>query len=101
MKNNLPKSDTLYTPHSCNNCKYYAEHYIKCDTKFIALAQGHCKQGNKFLRNLIRNTQWDRGCDKWESNNTKRDEQKKSIKLILSNIEKSLGKIAEVLNNDE
>ncbi|WP_438847256.1 hypothetical protein [Anaerocaecibacter muris] len=88
------------TLHCCNNCRFYAEHYIKRDTKFIALSQGHCGHINRNVRKLIRNPQFTTDCDKWQSKELTQIEQKKSIKKLLTNIEKSLASLAEVLNND-
>lgn len=84
---------------SCATCKFFYQHYVKCETKFMTTNCGHC-----FNRNLTpkekRSFPFLNGCDFWEQQETNIEEQNKTIKSIISAINKRLEKIYDFLNSD-
>lgn len=84
---------------NCKTCKYFNQHYVKLDTKFMATNCGHC-----FNRNLTprekRNFPFLNGCDLWEQQEINLDERNKTIENIIRNINERLQQIYEFLNAD-
>lgn len=82
---------------TCQNCRYYSQHYSKQGIRYIFAFCGHCiKRGSKSRKNnrsLI-------VCDLWEDVAIKKEERKKSIKKTLESMSERLDEIAMILQDD-
>ncbi len=85
---------------SCENCKYYVQHYIKHKRFLLKVNCGHCtndKLKNKFARE---NAKLRKNCEYWEKGDQK-EERRKIIKEVLRDIDQSLEEIKIILQSDE
>lgn len=88
------------TEKTCENCKFYIEHYYKVKTSFQKMHDGHCtndalnppRKRNKFQ--LYEN------CAHWESNEEQKSEKKESIKSVLKDMRDRLIQIEKILSDD-
>lgn len=78
----------------CANCRYFAQHYSKKNTRFITVACGHClKQTNKKIRQF-------ENCNDWEDIIIKKEERKRIIKEAIVLISESLSELTMILKDD-
>ena len=79
----------------CGDCRYYVQHYFKCDTRFIPIrGSGHC--ASIYLCKSIRPaTASEYACTLWEPAVT--DESKKRIEDCLLAPAKRLTEVAQIL----
>lgn len=84
----------------CRNCKHFMQHYIKGSTSYSRLLEGHCKNQEIPWKIRKHNISWDNCCEKWESNEEVKAEQKENIKTVLKNMRKTLINIEQILSDD-
>ncbi len=75
-------------------------HYIKCRNSFSQLLEGHCKNQEIPWKVRKHNIPCDNCCEKWESNEEVKAEQKENIKTVLRNMCKTLINIEQFLSDD-
>ena len=79
---------------SCQNCKYYLQHYYINALKFRAAFYGHCyKRRNKIVKSCF-------FCDSWVQTAITEESMNKSITNILNDMSKSLNQIVLILDRD-
>lgn len=85
---------------SCENCKYYVEHYFWWKYKFIRTACGHCAinpNTKKFCKTLpLKN-----GCEKWENEDIKYIERNNSIVNTLQDALKQINYLIQYFEADK
>lgn len=82
---------------SCNNCRYYSQHYSKQGTKFRTVNCGHClykSVRNYKSRPLVL-------CEHWEDIAVKKEERKESIIETLRYMAEHINEIAVILKDDK
>lgn len=78
----------------CENCKYYAQHYIMRNKDYHITNCGHClKRKDKKILPFP--------CKYWDDIAIKEEERKKSIKQTLEMICERLNNIADVLKDSD
>jgi len=77
---------------SCKNCRYYCQHYVKSDKKFVAANCGHCKKRVGKSLEI---------CRHWESMEIVLEKRKRSIINTIEDMAKRLNEITEVLTDNE
>ena len=79
---------------SCENCRYFAQHYVKERAGYHAAKCGRCTNINRKKLNPVL-------CERWADNTVKKEERKKAIKDILEFMSDRLDEIAAVLKDDK
>lgn len=85
---------------TCKNCRYYLEHYVKLDSRFETLHEGHCINkdlNGRYIRNKFRLHD---NCGYWEADDVRKAERKESIGIILKSMAQRLNEIAVILKDD-
>lgn len=78
---------------SCENCRFYIQHYVKARTNLISACCGHC------IRRGVYNKNTDKICEHWEEKIDTKSDTVKSVISTLENIQKRVCDIALILNN--
>ena len=88
---------TSTTPNekSCENCRYFYQHYFKSDSTYRPVFFGHCfhKRNKKLTPRFL--------CEQWEDIAIKNEERKKSIKVTLESMAQNLNEIAMILKDEK
>ena len=69
------------------------------DSVFMSIMCGHCINDN-LTRKQKSNLPLSAGCEFWEFNETKKADRKQTIKCVISNMEKHLNEIKQILMFD-
>ena len=83
--------------HNCGNCRYFAQHYSKRNTRFDKVFCGHCLNTN--YKSVKPKRPFDL-CDYWEDMKMQIAEREQAIKEVLKSMTKHLNEIALVLKDD-
>ena len=87
--------DKMIDEKSCENCRYYSQHYSKQGTMYRAVSCGHClHRDNQKMKSYDL-------CDFWENISIKKEERKNLIKDVLENMSERLTEIALILKDDK
>lgn len=81
---------------SCDNCRYYSQHYTKQGTGYGSVCCGHCLHDN--VRNYKRQPL--ELCQHWESLTLKKKERKQNIKEAIISMSERLNELTEILKDD-
>lgn len=84
----------------CQNCKHYVAHYVIDNTRLLSI-DGHCinhELNEKQIRNRYRLHE---NCEHWESDVSRKIEQKENIKTALREINKHLKQMEMILKANE
>lgn len=82
---------------SCKNCKHFYQHYGICgNTTFWTINCGHCA-ARTIKPKEARSFPFINGCEKWESDTTKKQKRMKSIESTIRDMEKHLKEIKQIL----
>lgn len=84
----------------CKNCKYFLLHYVHSDTSFQKLSHGHCMNGEIPWKVRKHDMPCDNVCEKWKSNEDKKNERKDSIISVLEHMRNTLTSIEIILKDD-
>jgi len=80
---------------SCENCRYFFQHYIQTNTNYRAVLCGHCFHGKnkKYAPSFL--------CEQWQDNTVRNEQRKKTINDILEAMAENLNYIAMILRNEK
>ena len=81
---------------SCENCRYFSQHYSIQETWYGTVNCGHCLNVEKKIKRKP-----DELCELWENIAIKKEEREKSIEEILRHMSKRINEIAIILTNDK
>ena len=68
---------------TCENCRYYLQHYAKIDTYFTKVFCGHCT--NPLAKARDKRKKYNIVCEHWEPIEIRERERKESIERTLRN----------------
>lgn len=85
-----------YISKTCENCRYYSQHYSKQGTRYNKVYCGHCLHKN--IKNYKKLSL--KPCEYWEDITIQKEERKKSIKEILEFMSERLNDITMILKDD-
>lgn len=86
---------------TCDNCKYYSEHYVKLDNGiFMKTSIGHCKNKKHTFNQSIKIIKRQRICELWEPADIIIEGRKCSILNIIAAMEIHLSQIKQILKED-
>ena len=80
---------------SCENCRYFSQHYSMQETWYGVVHCGHCLNTEKKKKRKP-----DELCEFWENITIKKGERKKQIEEILRHMSSRLNEIAFILKED-
>jgi hypothetical protein len=86
---------------SCKNCKYYLEHYVKLEDRFLTLNDGHCINQKIFSTRKRNKYALKKDCEQWESNASRKQETKRAILKRLERICDVISQMAQILKYDD
>lgn len=84
----------------CKNCKYFYLHYVRSDTTFAPLLQGHCSNDKIPRKERKYNMPYNNCCGLWESDEGKKNERKERIVSMLKSMRTYLRHIEQILKED-
>jgi hypothetical protein len=84
---------------TCENCRYYLQHYAKIDTCFTKVFCGHCT--NTLAKARDKRKKYHIVCEHWEPIEIREQERKEAIERTLRNMAKQIESIAMILKDDE
>ena len=79
---------------TCQNCKFYLQHYIKRATMYYALHSGHCVNRRNRTMAICES------CGLWEDAAVKNEKRKQTIYECLKSMAKRVDEIAMILKDD-
>lgn len=83
---------------TCEDCRFYKQHYIKTATGFSFTLYGHCCNKNIDLRNK---TKIRENCEYWQPIEIQIAERRKNLISNIRELVKRLDAVCEVLLDDE
>ncbi len=84
----------------CKNCKFFKMHYVYVGTSFQRLGRGHCMNDEISWKVRKHNMSSDYCCDRWESNEDKKEDRKERIETVLKSMRTTLIHIENILKED-
>lgn len=84
----------------CETCKYFLQHYVMDNSRFIKTCCGHCINSQLNGSEVRNKGALHENCGLWEWNGEEKAERKKYIKITLAHMQKHLSEIASILKND-
>lgn len=84
----------------CKNCKFFKKHFVKSNTQFKAIFEGHCINDKISWKVRKNNMPCDNVCEKWESDKEVKEEREETIKEVLKNMRTTLIHIENILKDD-
>ena len=81
---------------TCRNCRYFSQHYVKHKIYILKVECGNCLKKYRLKCGELR-----KNCNDWEPIEIQKVERRKTIKVVLQDMEKSLEDIRIILQSDE
>ena len=86
---------------SCENCRYFLQHFTSGNTCYFAVNCGHCKNRTNRENKKMKEITPYSTCELWEDIQIRKAERKKAIKETLETMAEKLNEIAMILKEDE
>lgn len=82
---------------TCENCRFYKQHYVKTSAGYLCTLYGHCSNDNVKFRNK---TERRKNCEYWQTIEIQINNRKKELTDNIKILVKHLDAVCEVLLHD-
>ena len=85
---------------TCENCRYFSQHYAKDNTSYHSICCGHCLN-RELAQKDKKKRQYIRACEFWEPVEIRKEERKECIKNTLRFMAQRIEEIAMILKEEK